>query len=200
MFPPPIILYGVMLMKERWIAIEGYKGLYEVSNLGRVKSLISNGLILKQSKDKDGYYIVSLKRKSFRVHRLVAIAFIPNPNNLAQVNHKDEDKTNNCVDNLEWCDATYNINYGTRNEQVRKSLKGQPHTKERIENIRKAQKEYWSTHENPRSKRVFCGGREFNSIKECANFYNVKAVTMRTWLNGKRAMPKEFKELNLHIV
>ena len=187
-------------MKEIWISIKGYEDSYEISNLGRVKSLISNGLILKQSKDKDGYHVVSLKRKSFRVHRLVATAFIPNPNNLEQVNHKDEDKSNNTVDNLEWCNTTYNINYGTRNEQVRKSLKGQSHTKERIENNREAQKEYWSTHENPRSKRVFCGGKEFNSIKECATFYNVKRKTMSTWLNKQRAMPKEFIELNLHIV
>lgn len=185
---------------EKWLSIKDYEGLYEVSNLGRVRSLISNGLILKQSKDKNGYHVVSLKRKSFRVHRLVAIAFIPNPNDLEQVNHKDEDKSNNTVHNLEWCDTKYNINYGTRNEQVRKSLSGQAHTQERVENNRKAQKKYWATHENPRSKKVICDKREFNTIKDCAIFYNVKTSTMSSWLNGRRAMPKEFLKLNLHFI
>lgn len=197
---PLIISYGVMLMKEIWKDIEGYEGMYEISSLGRVKSLISNGLIMKQSKDKDGYCIVCLKRKSFRVHRLVARAFIQNPNNLEQVNHKDENKSNNAIDNLEWCDTIYNINYGTRNEQVRNSLQGQSHTKERIERNREAQKKYWATHESPTSIRVFCDGKEFNSIKECATFYNVHRKTMSIWLRGKRAIPKKFVDMNLHII
>lgn len=108
--------------------IEGYSGLYAVSNYGRVKSL-GNGnsnnskeRILKPAKNSDGYLVVGLykegKCKFYKIHRLVAQAFIPNPNNYPQVNHKDEDKTNNKVENLEWCTHFYNINYGTRNQKV----------------------------------------------------------------------------------
>ena len=95
---------------------------YSVSNFGRVKSNYANKeRILKPYLNKDGYLKVDIRhgdyRKSMSVHRLVAIAFIPNPDNLEQINHKDEDKTNNCIDNLGWCTIDYNCNYGTRNER-----------------------------------------------------------------------------------
>lgn len=121
-------------MTEEWRSIEGYEGLYEVSSYGRVRSLdryeINNlgykrllkGKILSPGIKKDGYFIVSLKNKNFRVHRLVAQAFIPNPEGLPQVNHKDEDKSNNNVDNLEWCDSKYNNNYGTARIRTRETL------------------------------------------------------------------------------
>ena len=101
---------------EEWKEIPGYEGLYEVSNTGNVKSLIKNNII-KGFINKKGYIQVSLSKngiiKKFSVHRLVAQAFLQNPYNLPQVNHRDEDKINNNVDNLEWCDAKYNNNYGT---------------------------------------------------------------------------------------
>lgn len=105
---------------EIWKDIEGYEGLYQISSLGQVKSLKdkygnSREKILKQ--DKNVYLQITLykngKKKTFLVHRLVAITFIDNPNNLPMVNHKDENKENNCVDNLEWCNARYNLTYGT---------------------------------------------------------------------------------------
>lgn len=105
-------------MEEIFIDIKGYEGLYQISNLGRIKSLwFGKEKILKGGKDKDGYLKVILSRegkhKTYSVHRLVAEAFIPNTNNHPQVNHKNEDKTDNCVDNLEWCTQKYNVNYGT---------------------------------------------------------------------------------------
>ena len=79
----------------------------------------------------NGYLVVCFNRngvkKNLRVHRLVAQAFIPNPLNYPIVNHKDECKTNNAVDNLEWCDVKYNDNYGTRNERLSQKLSGRPH-------------------------------------------------------------------------
>lgn len=109
-------------MNEVWKSIDDR---YSVSNFGNVKSNYANKeRILKPHKNHDGYLMVDLrspgKRRGISVHRLVAQAFIPNPNNLPQVNHRDEDKTNNHVDNLEWCTNEYNSNYGTRN--LRKGL------------------------------------------------------------------------------
>ena len=116
-------------MSEEWRPVVGYEGLYEVSSYGRVRSLdgfivdslgykrLHKGKVLSPAKDKNGYLKVNLhcngKCKIIRVHRLVAQAFIPNTDNLPMVNHKDEDKTNNNIDNLEWCDQKYNINFGT---------------------------------------------------------------------------------------
>ena len=111
---------------EIWKEVEGYEGLYQVSNFGRIKSLkrktshISE-IILKQSLDNYGYPIVSLcknnKKKTKTVHRLVASAFVCNPYNFFFVFHIDENKCNNNASNLEWCDAKYNSNYGTRTDR-----------------------------------------------------------------------------------
>lgn len=108
---------------EEWRPVVGYEGLYEVSNTGQVIN-IKTGHILKQHKDKDGYWVLSLKRdkyKTYFTHRLIAQAFIPNPDNLPMVNHKDEDKSNNRVTNLEWCNAKYNSTYGTARERAAKT-------------------------------------------------------------------------------
>ena len=118
-------------MTEEWRPIVGYEGLYEVSSYGRVRSLdkydsmnrFLRGRILRLFTDGLGYLRAQLysnsKRKSFLVHRLVAQAFIPNPDNLPQVNHRDENPSNDNVDNLEWCDGKYNVNYGTRIDRIR---------------------------------------------------------------------------------
>lgn len=117
-------------MSEIWREIEGYEGLYQVSNEGRVRSLGNDKTrktkFLKPYDNGWGYLFVVLykdgKMKKFFIHRLVAQAFLPNIFNLNEVNHINEDKTNNCVDNLEWCSHKYNTNYGTRNERVSEKL------------------------------------------------------------------------------
>lgn len=109
---------------EKWKCIEGYLG-YEVSNKGNVRSWLNRRhkitdtwKILSPRIDHNGYLFVNLydnshNMKSIKIHRLVAQAFIENPNKYKQINHKDENKLNNNVNNLEWCDLKYNINYGT---------------------------------------------------------------------------------------
>ena len=100
-------------MEEVWKPIKGYEGIYEVSSLGRVRKL-ATGVILHQ-RNRGGYRQVALRKdgvgKSESVHRLVAKAFLPNPDMLPEINHRDEDKSNNCVENLEWCDHSYNMRY-----------------------------------------------------------------------------------------
>lgn len=127
-------------MNEIWKPIKEYEGLYEVSNCGHVKSLsryvnnngtkvIHKGRILKPS-NRHGYLCVVLRKnnksKSFSVHRLVAQAFIPNPNQYQVINHKDENKQNNKVLNLEWCTQKFNCNYGHHNVKISQSIKGKP--------------------------------------------------------------------------
>ena len=126
----------VIYIEEVWKDINEFKGYYQVSNFGRIKSLfryvkVKNGFrsvpekILKPKIDKDGYLHVVLQkdRKSryLTIHRIVADTFIDNPNNLPHVNHKNENKQDNRVENLEWCTEQYNCNYGNRNKKLSKS-------------------------------------------------------------------------------
>ena len=102
------------MIEKIWKPIIGYENLYKINNYGEVLSLRSNK-ILKPNNNGIGYFIIQLckngKRKNYLIHRLVAEHFLDNPNNLAEVNHKDEDKSNNFVNNLEWCKHKYNMNY-----------------------------------------------------------------------------------------
>lgn len=109
-------------MQEIWKEIKDTNGFYYVSNFGNVYSVL-NSKILKLRNNGNGYLCIYLRlnnniKKKFFIHRLVAETFIPNSNNLPQVNHKDENKMNNCVDNLEWCTAKYNQNYGNVKQKV----------------------------------------------------------------------------------
>ena len=141
--------------------VKGYEGYYEVDQFGRVFGLeriikVNDngrnyekpiaGKQLKQSMHTKGYKTVSLtkdgKTKTLFVHRLVAEAFIPNVDNLPMVNHKDEDKTNNFVENLEWCTNDYNINYGTARRRQAKKIRGIPHTDEHKKKISESMKAY----------------------------------------------------------
>lgn len=126
---------------EIWKSVKGFEGIYEVSDCGRVKG--KKG-IMKPTISRTGYLHLTLckngKRYSVNIHRLVAETFIPNPNNLPMVNHKDEVKINNCVENLEWCTNTYNVNYGSSPSKISKSTK----------------KRFSDRRNHPRSKRVIC--------------------------------------------
>ncbi|WNO24238.1 endonuclease [Enterococcus phage SSMH01] len=152
-------------MIEEWKDIKGYEGLYQVSNFGRVKSKHRGSeRILKAGTTRLGYLNVCLCKnnqiKNFKVHRLVAKAFILNPDNKPEVNHIDEDKTNNIVSNLEWCTRKENINHGTRTERSSKKVKA----------IDIATGEW----------------NEYYSIRECARQLGIHPQNICNCLKGKR--------------
>lgn len=167
-------------MQEIWKDIKDYEGLYQVSNLGRIKSLerkvkntkssyrIIKEKILSCGKSSNGYcYIILCKkqnRKPFRIHRLVAEAFIPNPNNYLEVNHKDENKLNNKADNLEWCNHKYNINYGNL---IKK-------------NAKKHKKKVMQYTKN----NVFI--KEYSSLKEASNKIGINSSSIIRCCKGKQ--------------
>ena len=131
--------------KEVWKDIINFEGYYQVSNLGKIRSLdrtikckrfgitynkFMKGRILKPAIEGSGYNYVNLKKegttKNVKVHRMVAITFLNNVNNLLEVNHKDENKLNNNVNNLEWCTRSYNNTYGTK---IERSVKNTDYSK-----------------------------------------------------------------------
>ena len=162
-------------MTEIWKDIKGYEGIYQVSSHGRVRSLkYSKERILKPRKDKGGYKQVELcrdgKGKTYRVHRLVAEAFIPNPNNLPCVNHKIDDyehRSDNRVENLEWCTVAYNNNYGNHGKRISNANKGD---------------------KNPRARKIICvtTGEKFDCITYAAETYNASRTNISNCLNGRR--------------
>lgn len=119
--------------KEIWKDIKGFEGLYQISNMGNIKSL-GNGKsnnskerILKPGKNSNGYLHVILYKdgikKDYTVHQLVGNAFLSNPQGYKELNHKDEDKTNNNADNLEWCSRSYNCSYNDKAKKAGKKLR-----------------------------------------------------------------------------
>jgi hypothetical protein len=131
-------------MIEVWKDINGYEGLYQVSNLGKVKSAFTNS-VLNGSKTKKGYLAIALYknkiRKTFAAHRLVAQTFIENPNNKSEVNHKDGNKLNNAAYNLEWCTGSENVRHafkiGLRVKQFGTSNNNVKLTEEKVFEIKK---------------------------------------------------------------
>lgn len=117
------------------IDIEGYEGLYAVTSCGKVWSY-KRKKFLKPYKEHTGYLRVDLMKdgvkKHHKIHRFVAKAYIPNPENLKQVNHKDENKQNNSVNNLEWCTNDYNAHYGTKNERIGIANKNHPNLSKKV--------------------------------------------------------------------
>ena len=177
-------IYYFDTVKNEWV---DYRGLYQVSSEGRVKSLnyrrTRQERILKTRYNKQGYLQVSLhkngKGKNFRIHRLVAFAFIENNSPLikTEVNHKDENKMNNCVENLEWCNREYNNNYGTRNERASKSMSG------------KNSPMYGRTGENHHnSKAVICitTGTIYGSISEASRLTGIAQANISANCSGTR--------------
>lgn len=185
---------------EIWKDYKDYEGLYQASNLGRMRSLdrwvksksgsvrLCKGKILKLCTDKYGYLKVGLfknnKVKTYYVHRLVAEVFLPNPNNYKEVNHKDENKQNNVVSNLEWCDAKYNSNYGTRNERMSKSLTNNIYTSREVD-VYDLDMNFIET--LPSSKE--CGRKykvQHSNVRYCCNGGKWSDKTHTTWLKVNR--------------
>jgi len=153
---------------ELWKTIKDYEN-YEISNFGNVKNK-KTGRILNLYKKKN-YYLVYLYNKEGKkaklVHRLVANAFIENPNNYPQINHKDENSLNNCVDNLEWCTAKYNSNYGHHKEKLKnnKSFLGKHHAEESKQKIRLSK----LGKESKRKRKIIINNVEYESITQAMN-------------------------------
>lgn len=189
-------------MKEVWKDIVGYEGKYQISNYGNVKSLnyknSGEKRKLKLIKDKNGYLTISLRKngklKICKAHRLVAQAFIPNPGNYPIINHKDENPSNNYVDNLEWCTYKYNNNYGTRLEKFANSIKGRHHTeeaKEKISDSKKGNKNPMygiKGAESPSSKKVECitTGQIFDCISDASIETGASRVNISKCCKGKQ--------------
>ena len=165
-------------MREIWKDINGYEGFYQISNYGRIRSfkkIDNKWFYLKPWVQNSGYEVVSLAKNTvhqkYLVHRLVAENFIPNPDNLPCVNHKDENKLNNHSDNLEWCSYEYNNNYGTAR-------------------IRMAQKE------GRRVKQLTIHGHwiaTYMSIRVASNITNTPHTSIRDCCNGKTTQAHGFK-------
>lgn len=188
--------------EEIWKDINGYEGLYQVSNFGRVKScerIDANNhpiheKILKQSKCQ-GYLCVNLYkngvRKMVKVHRLVALAFIPNPYHKPEVGHKDETRDNNRVDNLEWVTTKENNNTPLHKERVRQV--GLSRAKELSVIMSERQKGAGNTAARP----VICDDILFGCILDCANYYNIGHSRMKAWLTRQNKMPQEWVDRGL---
>lgn len=133
------------MAEEKWEYIPGYEGKYFVSNCGRIRN--SKGLIMKPMVCTNGYLSACLwknnRQRKILIHRLVAEVFLENTNGYGEVNHIDENKTNNNVGNLEWCTHLYNMNYGHVKEKISKASKGRQMTPEQRAKCASAKGKKW---------------------------------------------------------
>ena len=155
------------MQKEIWRDVAGYEGEYLVSNMGRVLR-VSDSRLLTPVKNYAGYYVIGFRHHQYRLARVVASAFIPNPEHLPQINHKDGNKSNNCVDNLRWCTAKENVN--------------NPVTKVRQ---RSASCDRWKRGDYESNKRKILQFdktgrfiRGWDSIKDAADFFGKRRATI----------------------
>lgn len=155
---------------EIWKEIPGSGGKYQISNYGNVYSLINN-VQLKGVNNGNGYLRVKLNERLFYIHRLVAMAFIPNPKCYKEINHKDENKQNNNADNLEWCSHKYNMKFGTRNKMA-------------IDNTKKSVIQYTM------SGKYVCS---YNSIVEAAGKMSISKGNIVSVLKGNRKSAGGYK-------
>ena len=216
--------------KEIWKDVVGYEGYYQVSNLGQVKSLdryvkykrtglrLIKGKILSQKTDRNGDKCVLIcidnKRWYVTVHRLVALMFVPNPDNKPQVGHKDETKTNNRADNLEWVTPKENSNMPKHIERLSVALSGENNpmygnygklssrwkavvTEETRAKMSKKSKGRFTRATHPASKKVMCDGIVYDTILDCAEHYGMNRNTFSNYLNGRVKMPDKWKNLGL---
>lgn len=205
-------------MEEVWKDIDGYKRLYQVSNLGNVRSLDRwyrngrhyKGKPMKLTPNKAGYLTVTLHdwngyAKTYWVSRLVAIAFIPNPDNKPQVGHKDESKTNNHVDNLEWVTSKENCNMPLRRQRLAEAnigKKASDETRLKLSKYRRGRKRGEAFRQkcmetNAKAISVLCEGVKYRSINQCAIHYNKNESTLSFYLKHPDKMPQKWKDLGL---
>ena len=174
----------------QWRTIKDFKD-YKVSETGQVFSIKRNK-VLKPYEKKNylGVYLYQNNvRKFMTIHRLVALAFIDNPNNYPQINHKDENTKNNCVENLEWCSAKYNANYGNHNKRlsiaksgINNPFYGRKHTEETKNKMRNLKLGKNSNN----CKKIIVNGKEYNSMTECSKNLGISLTHLHNIINGKR--------------
>ena len=227
-------------MEEIWKDVVGYEGYYQVSNLGRVRSLdriASNGRkikgnILSTKVNTPQYYprvslSVNGKMKLVQVHRLVAQAFVynPDPEHKTQVGHKDESRTNNRADNLEWVTPKENSNMPLHRKRVSKANEGKVlsaetkskislsqkgkykgeknpfynkhHTNEAKKKMSDIKKMTYQGGNHPQANKVVCDNIVYGSAVEASKALNINRNTLKCWLNGSNKMPKEWKDRGL---
>lgn len=179
---------------EIWKPAVGYEDNYEVSNLGRIRN--RKGYVMKPALRKDGYHWIYLASKTApnnaSVHRLVAKAFIPNPDNKPQVNHKDGNKTNNCVSNLEWVTQSENVRHAYANGLISdKSPEGVANI---VAAARKSLKKYCNIP-------IICEntGQEFESMHHAAVYYNVDDTTIQNIVRNVTVKSKKLPGLRFRF-